>query len=134
MSTRLSFPSLVKKPTEVLSGFQKGSTADSVPGNGHTVSESRARSHIMDGLLETPSYTSIRPSGEMANEKRSEAGGVLMSTRNSGPGVTAGTWRIIHTAVAGTIAINTTAAIHLNGRFICRCGSVGFSISVVRAS
>src|SRR5262245_7570607 len=73
-----------KKPTDRLSGDQKGNSAPSVPGRERAETESSLRSHNRDWPSTVATNTIFCPSAEMASDTGSVVGGVLISTRISG--------------------------------------------------
>src|SRR5262249_58136415 len=80
-SIRISLPE-AKKPTERLSGDQKGKEALSVPSNGFATPDSRERSQRSGGL-EPATKMTFNASGEIAMNTGSALEGVATSTRNS---------------------------------------------------
>src|SRR5215471_4937259 len=66
-SHRLSLPP-AKKPTDALSGDQNGYAAPSEPGNGAAVVPSSERIHSLVSSCSSAAKTTLRPSGEIANE------------------------------------------------------------------
>src|SRR5215510_13041712 len=107
ISMLFSLPS-AKNPTDRLSGDQNGMIALSVRSNGRAETESRERSHSLETPSVVASNTILRPSGEIAMDDGSEAGGVVISRRISEAGGTDDTARRIHTIPAA--AISTTSA------------------------
>ena len=73
-SSRFSAPP-AKKPTERLSGDQKGSVAPSVPASGCAVVVASDRSHRRDAPSPEATKTICRPSGESANDVGCVGGG-----------------------------------------------------------
>src|SRR5215471_18554367 len=86
-STRFSFPS-AKKPTDWLSGDQKGNEAPSVPAKARSETESSGRTHNLDCPSELATNTIFCPSGEIAIDAGSAVGGVDISKRTSAAGGT----------------------------------------------
>ena len=81
-SSRLSLSS-AKKPTDRLSGDQKGNPAPSVPASARADPDSRERSHKREWPSAVATKAIVRPSGEMASDSGAVVGGVLMSARIS---------------------------------------------------
>jgi len=108
-SMRFSLPS-AKKPTDRLSGDQKGRSAPSVPGNRRASIESTGRVHNLVAPSETVTNAIMRPSGETAalrlppNANSVPRGGLISKrrARPSGAGLS-------HSA-ASTAAIAANAA------------------------
>src|SRR5215813_8490733 len=108
-STRFSFPS-AKKPTNWLSGDQKGIDAPSVPGKGRPEADSRGRTHNFDCPSDVATNAIFSPSGEIAIDAESVVGGVEISTRISRA---AGNGRKTHArATAATIVTVAKAETH----------------------
>src|SRR5215470_16155408 len=82
-SIRFSFPS-AKKPTDWLSGDQKGNEALSVPAKARPETESSGRTHNLDCPSEVATHTIFCPSGEIAIDAGSAVGGVGIWKRISG--------------------------------------------------
>ena len=81
-SIRFNTPPAVN-PTDRLSGDQNGNRAPSVPASGRASCESSGRSQSRGGSC--PAWkTTLRPSGEIASDSGSAAGGVTISRRVSG--------------------------------------------------
>src|SRR5262245_55911549 len=72
-----------KTPTDRPSGAQKGSVAPSVPPSGRAVVSSSRRTHNVGAPSVAPTKTSWLPSGDSANEVKSDKGGVDTSNRTS---------------------------------------------------
>src|SRR5262245_63658928 len=82
ISMRFSFPS-AKNPKDWPSGDQNGFNAPSVPASGRKAVELIERTHRRDRPSDSAENTTCCPSGEMANETKSEVAGVVMSSRTS---------------------------------------------------
>ena len=109
MSIRLSLLS-AKKPTDRLSGDQKGFCAPLVPVSGRASTESSTRSHNRDWPSEVPTKTMVCPSGEIASDAGAVVGGVLISRRTSGVG---GTGRKARTIAMAAISV-MSARVEIN--------------------
>src|SRR5262245_11411695 len=83
ISSVCSLPS-AKKPTDRLSGDQKGDEASSAPARGSADTESSDRNQRRDRPSVVATNATLRPSGEMASENGSKVDGVRMSSRISG--------------------------------------------------
>src|SRR5262249_21186766 len=81
-SMRFSLP-FAKKPTKRPSGEKNGCVALSVEANGWANREFSGRSHNTGPPSELPTKTIFCPSGDIANEVKSEVGGVVISRRLS---------------------------------------------------